>query len=138
MQLAPQPPSVQSRVVRRNDDRTALIQTAGKMFRPRLSAWLRSSVSGTSQGSWSSAAMQVSLKPQIIRPDVPPTGGAVDALRPPQRSAPGWEDRGVSGAHEGNPAGWLRRRRPPGYAAQPVREPRVPGGGRYGRNLRAR
>ena len=47
--------------------------------------------------------------------------GAVDAWHPPQRSAPEWADRGTSGAHEGNPASRLRRRRPPGYAAQRAR-----------------
>lgn len=35
------------------------------------------------------------------------------------------------------PAGSVRRP-PPGYATQHVQRPRVPGGGRHGRNLRAR
>jgi hypothetical protein len=111
VQLAPQPPSVLSSYVRRDQVRAALIQGAGGMVRERPAGMPTAFSLGRIAGLAPPARR---CQPCSIRRlsdgNVPPSsGGAVGALRPPQRSAPGRADRGVSGPHEGKPAGWLRQ-----------------------------
>ena len=134
------PPSVLSSYVRRDQVRAALIQGAGGMVRVRpvgvptvfslgrvagLALWGDAASLARSAGCPTgmcrrhrAARSKRCARPSDLHPD-----GRIAGLLARMRATP--------------PAGSARRP-PPGYAAQRGQRPRVPGGGRYGRNLRAR
>lgn len=105
------PPSVLSSYVRRDEDRTPLIQRAGETFRPSPISTAAIFSLGRVTGIALRRGRCRSCSDSSVSDGNVPTssGGAVDALRPPQRSAPERADHGIAGAHESNPAGWLRK-----------------------------
>lgn len=143
MHPAPEPPSVLSSYVRHDQVRAAFIQRGGAMFRPRpigttaivclkldfpiaglairggdTAAGLAAGLSARTGRRHRAARSMRCARPSDLHPD-----GRIAGLLARMRATP--------------PAGSVRRP-PPGYATQRGQRPRVPRGGRHGRNLRAR
>ena len=143
MHLAPQPPSVLWSYVRHDQVRAALIQRGGGMVRVRsigptviFSLKLGFPVACVAiRGGDTAAGLPAGLSAR--------TGRRHRAARSlcctrPSDLHPDGRIAGFLARMRATPAAGSVRRPPPGYAAQRGQRPRVPGGGRHGRNLRAR
>lgn len=144
MHPAPQPPSVLSSYVRPDQVRAPLIQRVGAMVRVRpigtsaiVCLKLSIPIAGLAiiRGGDASAGLEAVLPARTGR-----RHRAAWLLRcaRPSDLHPDGRIAGFLARMKATPAAGSVRRPPPGYAAQRGQRPRVPGGGRHGRNLRAR
>ena len=142
VQLAPQPPSVLSCYERHGKVQAARIQRAGEMFRPRpigmtaiRSFTLGFPVAGLAiRGVDTAGGLTAGLSVRMCRTRA---ARSMHCARPSDLHPDG-RIAGLLARMRATPPAGSARRPPPGYAAQRGQRPRVPGGGRYGRNLRAR
>ncbi|MEM7004267.1 MAG: hypothetical protein AAF498_00165 [Pseudomonadota bacterium] len=142
MHPAPQPPSVLSSYVRRDKVRAAFIQRAGAVFRPGpigtiaiVCLKLSVPVAGLAiRGGDTAAGLAAGLSAQTGR-----RHRAARLLRcaRPSDLHPDGRIAGFLARMRATPPAGSVRRPPPGHATQRGQRPRVPGGGRHGRNLRA-
>ena len=143
MHPAPQPPSVLSSYVRHDHVRPPIIQRADAMFRPGqigttaiICLKLAFPVAGLAiRGGDTAADLPAGLSARTGR-----RHRAARLLRcaRPSDLHPDGRIAGFLARMRATPPAGSVRRPPPGYAAQRGQRPRVPGGGRHGRNLRAR